>query len=95
MNGKFKEGDRVFYHSKPGEVDSGIIRDLAGCRKDDLFETREEAEAELSPDGKRLAGCLTEAEAIYGDRLVMAVSVEYRHEQILTIAFKLFNAGGD
>lgn len=90
----FKNGDRVFYHSRPGEVDSGIISNLEGAWKPGLYKTREEAEEALSRDAQRLVGCFAEAREVFVRGLVGYYSGD-KDDLVVKIAFKLFDEGGD
>jgi len=103
--GDFKKGDIVFYHDVPGVIRTteieDILRDSWALLKDvddfvevgDLFHSEEAARAALSPAGKRMQGCIEQAESIYETHCHRWYS--HNHQMILDIAFQLFNTEGE
>jgi len=97
---EFKVGQTVWFHYQPGDIRHGQItsvdkdgicgvnRTLRWWDSADLYASREEAKAALSPDGQRMAGCIKEARRIRDNGTYTELS------DILRIAFKLFDAGG-
>lgn len=108
MSGKFKEGDSVYFYFDPGDIRVGEIslvdrdgaysltRDGRWWDETDLFSSKEEAEATLSTDGQRLAGCFGEADRIHSKAVSKGrLDIAKRQTDVMQIAFKLFDAGGD
>jgi len=98
---EFKEGQTVWFYYNPGDirhdtikvVDDGFYflsygKPYRWWDSKDLYASLEEAKAALSPDGKRMAGCLEEARRIRNCDFC-------EFSEILQIAFKLFDAGGE
>lgn len=105
----WKEGDTVYFYKSPGVIDEqtihavnqdGSLYQMQGCKglihEGSFFRTREEAEATLSHDGQRLAGCFEEADRIHSKAVSKGhLNMVRRQTDVMQIAFKLFDAGGD
>jgi hypothetical protein len=102
MMAKYKEGQAVWFYIAPGDIRHDIIRKvgegdfyLLGTLTDwwdaaDLFSNIEEAKAGLSAGGRRLDGCMREAEIIAKDKIENA-----QPDTVLRLASMLFDAGED
>lgn len=100
--GKYSEGTIVYFYITPGDIRHDVIRKadegtfyLLGELTDwwdeaDLFDSKEDAEAGLSADGRRLEGCMREAEIIAKGRIANTGV-----DTVLSLASKLFDAGSD
>lgn len=98
-----KVGDKVWYWIAPGDMRRAVIEavDKYGCvfleretgwwDATDIFDSVEDAEAALCPDGRRMKRCIEEAEMIYGDTPCEDEDLRL----IISIAFKLFDKGSE
>lgn len=103
---EFKEGDKVYFHRKPGAICQTTIlhiyREWADLEDvndwmylGDLYGTEESAEESLSPDAKRLSGCYREATLLCGMDSVVPFELDSnrQHSLISTLAHMLFDRG--
>lgn len=105
---QYREGDTVFYHKSPGVVVEGSIQTVypdgdyslngnefyfTGER---LYSAREEAEDDISPEGKLMLGSLKDAGRILSKsfpNVPIKTILDY-DKHLFDIAFKLFDLGG-
>ena len=105
--GKYKVGDVVYYPYRAGEIRYGPIDGISdnlrlySVAKDDrfrdeaeLFLTEDEAIESVSPACRRMARCLVEAQHAYREGFgAFGMADSDARQNIITIAFKLFEAG--
>jgi len=89
-------GDTVHFYISPGDLRYETITYINDrhCKVSgrwwdvtDLYDSEEEAKAGLSAEGRRMEGCLREAE-------IIATPLSGEVSTILAIGFKLFGCGG-